>query len=455
MAERAFDVVVVGGGPAGEVCAGRLGQAGLSVVLVEEHLAGGECSYYACMPSKALLRPGELTAEDARVPGVARGPIDVAAVLRRRDGVIHDFDDSGQADWLKERGVELVRAHGRLDGERRVRAGDDVLVAERAVVLATGSEPVMPPIDGLAEAPPWGNREATTAREVPRRLAVLGGGVVGVEMAQAWSSLGSAVTVIEAADRLLAGEEPFAGEQVATALTGMGVDVRLGEKASAVRRDRDGEVSIELDGGRPVVADELLVAVGRRPRTDDLGLETVGREPGEAIEVDNALRAPGLPWLHAIGDVDGRALLTHIGKYQARVAAQAILGREDGARLDPLVAPPPRVVFTDPAVAAVGHTLESARETGIEARAVDRPLEETAGASFEGRGDAGLARFIVDERRRVLVGATFTGARVGELLHAATIAVAGEVPLDRLWHAVPPFPTRSEVWLQLGEELGP
>jgi dihydrolipoamide dehydrogenase len=320
-------------------------------------------------------------------------------------------------------------------------------------VVATGSGPVMPPIDGLREAKPWTNREATTAEQPPGRLTILGGGVVGVEMAQAWRSLGSQVTLIEAADRLLAREEPFASEQVEQALREHGVDVRKGSKAAAVRA-RDGEVEVELDSGDVVPGDELLVAVGRRPNTHELGVETVGLEPGKPIEVDEWMRAPGADWLYAIGDVNGRALLTHMGKYQARIAADAILGPGgpclilDGARA-------PRVTFTNPQVAAVGYTLAGAQEAGLNARAVEVSTQASAGASFYGRDDApGTSRLVVDDDARVVVGATFTGPEVAEWLQAATIAVVGQVPLDLLAHAVPAFPTRSEVWLYLMQALG-
>jgi len=366
---------------------------------------------------------------------------------------VHNLDGGAQLPWLQERGVVLYRGQGVLEGERAVRVGSDLLRARRAVVLACGGGAALPPIPGLREARPWTNREVTTAAAIPASLLVLGGGVVGVEMAQAYASLGARVTVVEAQQRLIAREEEFASEQVRAALQDAGVEFTLGRKATAVRRDGAG-VTVELEDGGSHVADELLVAVGRRPHTEGLGLEGLGLPAGRPVEVDETLRVPGYEWLYAVGDVNGRALLTHMGKYQARLAADHILGRAvpgglcfDGARS-------PRVIFTEPQVAAVGYTLRDAREAGVNARAVDHPTQGSAGGSFVGRDAPGTVRLVVDVDRRVLVGATFTGVDVAEQLQAATIAIVGEVPLERLWHAVPCFPTRSEVWLELLQTYG-
>ncbi|HXQ88750.1 MAG TPA: NAD(P)/FAD-dependent oxidoreductase [Solirubrobacterales bacterium] len=455
MNERSYDAMVLGAGPSGEVCAGRLADAGWKVAIAERDLIGGECSYYACMPSKALLRPADVLDEAKRIPGVptGHGELEAQAVLDRRDEVIHDRDDSGQLPWLEEREIELFRGEARFEGERRVRIGDQVLVAERAIVVATGSKANMPPIEGLDTVRAWNNRDATTARHVPASMIVLGGGPVGSELSQAWASLGCDVTLVEGGEHLLSREEPFAGEEVAEALRErFGVDVRTGSKVEAVAPGDDSGVVATLAGGERVEAEEILIAVGRTPHTAELDLGAAGVEPNEHgyLETDDRLRVGGRDWLYAIGDVNGRALFTHMGKYQAWVAAENLLGRETEAKAEGIGSP--RVTFTDPQVAAAGKTLEQAREAGIDARAVDVPTDGTAGASFQGKDTGGTCRLVVDQAKETIVGATFTGFETADFLQAATFAIVGEMPISQLRHAVAPYPSRSEIWLKLLEK---
>jgi dihydrolipoamide dehydrogenase len=453
-----FDVVVIGAGPAGEVAAGRLADGGLKVAIVEDRLVGGECSYWACMPSKSLLRPYEALWEARRLPGPAEactGDLDVPAVLARRDEVIHDLDDSSQMPWLEDRGIELFRGEGRLTGERRVEVGGERLEAAKAVFLAGGTLPAMPPIPGLDEIDDaWTNREATTATEVPGALVIVGGGVVGVEMAQAFQVLGSQVALVEGERRLLPREEEFACVEVTESLRELGVDVRIGQRAESIGRAGDGRVEVTLGDGGTVGGDVLLVALGRTPQTEQLGLEELGFEAGRYVDVDAHMQVPGHPWLYAVGDVNGRALFTHMGKYQARVAADHVLGRDTAISHGADGPLSPRVVFGDPQIAAVGHTSDTAAEAGLDVDIVETATSGTAGGSFYGRGARGTTRLLIDRERRIVVGATIVGAEVGEMLHAATIAIVGEIPLERLRHAVPAFPTRSEVWLKLLEKAG-
>ncbi|MFD4985197.1 dihydrolipoyl dehydrogenase family protein [Streptomyces sp. NPDC058374] len=468
--DHTYDVVVVGAGPVGENVADRARAAGLSAAIVESELVGGECSYWACMPSKALLRPVLAQADARRLPGLERmtaGPLDTGAVLARRDSFASDWKDDSQVEWVDSTGTDLYRGHGRLAGERRVTvtAGDGkvtTLAARHAVALSTGTGAALPDLPGIEEARPWTSREATSATEAPGRLAVIGGSVVGVEMATAWQGLGSQVTLLVRGGGLLPRMEPFAGELVAESLRAAGADVRTGVSVTGLSRDASG-VTLTLDDGARLQVDEVLFATGRKPRTGDLGLDTVGLTPGDWLTVDDTLRVTGSDWLYAVGDCNHRALLTHQGKYQARIAGAVIAARAQGRPLDTgrwgahsatadhdAV---PQVVFTDPEAASVGLTLQEAESAGHRVRAVDQDLSQIAGAALYGDDYRGQARMVVDLDREVLLGVTFVGPGVGELLHSATVAVAGEVPVDRLWHAVPAYPTISEVWLRLLEAL--
>jgi pyruvate/2-oxoglutarate dehydrogenase complex dihydrolipoamide dehydrogenase (E3) component len=472
MAEsRHYDVIVIGAGSTGENVADRAVKGGLSAVIVEAELLGGDCSYWACMPSKALLRPMSALRAAQRVGGAREavtGDLDVDAVLARRDSFTSNWDDSSQVHWVESAHIDLVRGHAKLAGERRVvvLTGDEPLslLANHAVVVASGSVPAVPPVPGLAEAKPWTTREATSAKEVPPRLAVLGGGVAGCELAQAFASLGSDVTVLEIGERVLAASEPFASEIVAESLKESGIDVRTDVKVRGVDRTSSGTVLVTLDDG-VIVVDEMLVAAGRRARTDDIGLETVGLQPGSWLDVDDTLAVQGVEgdWLYACGDVNHRVLLTHQGKYQARACGDGIAARAKG-HFDPkpwgkYVATAdhravPSVIFTDPEVGSVGLTEAQAKAAGLNVRAVDYKMGDVSGAHLYADNYNGQARMVVDEDRHVVVGATFVGPDAGELVHAATIAIVGEVPLERLWHAVPTYPTISEIWLRLLEAYG-
>jgi pyruvate/2-oxoglutarate dehydrogenase complex dihydrolipoamide dehydrogenase (E3) component len=456
-----FDVVVLGAGPTGENAADYAHRNGMSVAMVESELVGGECSYWACMPSKALLRTGHAVAAARRLPGVV-AESDPLAVLKRRDGFTHDWHDDSQVDWAQGAGLTVVRGRGRLAGERTVAVdGGPTLHARHAVVVATGSVPVRPPLPGLDSVRTWSSREATAAHAVPGRLGVLGGGVVGCELAQAWQRLGAEVVLLVRGPRLLTGMEPFAGERVADALRAEGVDVRLSTSPDSVAPDGDA-IALSI-GGETVVVDELLLATGRRPNTADLGLDAVGLDPGHALEIDDTglVAGAGGEWLYAAGDVTGRAPLTHQGKYQGRIVGAAIGARAAGTPLD--TGPwgehvstadhtaVPQVVFTDPEVASVGRTAEQARAAGLDCAVIDLPFA-VAGSSLQADDYDGAVRMVVDRAREVVVGLTFVGQDTAELLHAATIAVVAEVPLARLWHAVPAYPTMSEIWLRLLEQ---
>ncbi len=470
--ESDYDVIVLGAGPIGQNAAERARAAGLSVAVVERELVGGECSYWACVPSKALLRPVIAIADARRVDGAREavtGSISSAGVFGRRNRCVSIWDDSGQADWVSGIGATLIRGHGRLAGPRRVAVStpggeQPVLTARHAVVVCTGSRPALPDLPGITEAKPWTNREATDSSYVPGRLAVIGAGGVGVEMATAWQGLGSQVTLLARGSGLLPRMEPFVGELIARGLAEAGVDVRLEASVRALRRPDGGQVTLELDDGSELDVSEVLFATGRAPLTDDIGLETVGLTPGSWFDVDDTCRVRAIEdgWLYAAGDVNHRALLTHQGKYQGRIAGAAIGARAAGQPLD--TSPwgvhattadhyaVPQAFFTDPEAAAVGLTARQAEDAGHRIRTVDVEIGDVVmGAKLYADGYTGRARIVVDVDRGHLLGVTLVGPGVTEMLHSATIAVAGQVPVDRLWHAVPCFPTVSELWLRLLE----
>jgi pyruvate/2-oxoglutarate dehydrogenase complex dihydrolipoamide dehydrogenase (E3) component len=478
MTTHDFDVIIIGAGPVGENVADRIVQGGLTAAIVERELIGGECSYWACMPTKALLRDAAALRAVRHLPGAnaaVTGDLDIAAVLRRRDAFASHWKDDGQAEWLDSAGITLFRGEGRICGVRTVEViaanGETVVLnARHAVVVATGSSALIPSIEGLSDARPWTSREAASAASVPGRLAIIGGGVVATEMATAFSAFGSTVTII-ARNGLLPAVEPFASELAVKSLRADGVDLYLGTEPTRITRDETGEVHLELADGTTLRADEVLVATGRTPNTTSLGMENIGLIPGDWLTVDTALRVvqnTGAPvdgdWLYAAGDVNRRVLLTHQGKYQARILGDRIVARANGAALDETAwgrhaftaddRAVPQVIFGDPEIATVGYTVAGAALRGLNIRAVEYDLAVVAGSALHSDGYEGRALMVVDEDRKVIVGFTIVGPDVAELLHSATIAIAGEVPLDRLWHAVPSYPTVSEVWLRLLETYG-
>ncbi|MBV9823754.1 MAG: NAD(P)/FAD-dependent oxidoreductase [Actinobacteria bacterium] len=483
---REWDVIVVGGGAAGENAAQYATQfSGLEAVIVEAELLGGECSYWACMPSKALLRPVEVAATGRDLPGVREligdRKLDAGPVLARRDAVVNHLDDSSQVNWALGVGIDVVRGLGRLSGVREVTVtapdgSERVLTARHAVVLDTGSSAAIPPVPGLAEARPWTSRDVTNLHEIPRRMVVVGGGVVACESVTWLHGLGvEEITVVEGAPELLARNEPFAGQILRTAFEQAGITVRTGAKVTAAHRAEvndapvghrhGGEVTITLDSGEQLTADEVLVAAGRRPHSDDLGLETVGLKPGGYVSVDDQLTVEGVEgeWLYAIGDLCGRALLTHMGKYQARIAGEVIAARAAGRALETGLTgrhaditdhdQVPQVTFTDPEIGSVGLTEQQARDKGLDVEAVEYDMANLAGTYVLREHYVGRAKLVIDRQADLLVGATFVGTGIAELVHSATVAVVAKVPLPVLWHVVPSYPTASEVWLRLLEEL--
>ncbi|QRW10744.1 hypothetical protein RhiLY_09743 [Ceratobasidium sp. AG-Ba] len=454
-----YDVIVIGAGAVGENVADYATRGGLKVALIENELA--------CMPSKALLRPGAALRSARAVEGVkqvipSKAKVDVAAVLARRDKATSNWNDAGQVKWVDSAGIDLVRGTAKVTGVREVTVGEKVYEAKYAVVAATGSSAFVPDIPGLREAMPWTSREATSSKVAPESLIILGGGVVACEMATAYASFGTKVTMVVRGKSLLGGQEEFAGELVAKGLKSSGVTIHFDSSLTHVSRTGDkGPVTATTTTGETLHAAQILVAAGRTPNSANLGIDTfqIPTVRGGWLDVDDTLLVRGTDWLYAVGDINGRALLTHQGKYQARAAGSVIAARAFGKDVETEAwgvhvatadaAAVPQVTFTDPEVASVGLMSEVALKKGIKIQVVDYNLAWLAGSSVYSDDYEGQARIVVDTERDVIVGATFVGPEVGEMVHAATIAVVGEVPIERLWHAVPSYPTVSEIWLRL------
>jgi pyruvate/2-oxoglutarate dehydrogenase complex dihydrolipoamide dehydrogenase (E3) component len=443
-----FDVVVLGMGPGGEVAAARLLESGRRVAVVERELIGGECAYWACVPSKTLLRPPEIKSEARHAAGTGTPELDWAAVRDYRDFMIRNLDDSNQVKDYEEHGATVIKGHGRLAGKGQVDVDGRILTTEH-VIVATGSDPRIPPIQGTENVPVWTNREATTLREIPGRVLMIGGGPVGIELGQFLARFGTHVTLVQSADRLIPREDPRVSELTLQALESDGIDVRVGRQLSRIRRDGSSGIA-ELDDGSKIAIDVVVIGAGRTPRTQDLGLETIGvKASPRGLPVDQRCRVTEGVW--ALGDVTGVILFTHVAKYQGRVVADNLLGNNRLARYQGI----PRVVFSDPEVAAVGLTQQQAQDQGLHVATatVDLPAKLARPWTYEQhpRGELGL---VADQKRRVLVGAWAVAPLASEWIHQAALAIRAQIPIDTLLDSVAQFPTYSEGYLKAAETLG-
>jgi pyruvate/2-oxoglutarate dehydrogenase complex dihydrolipoamide dehydrogenase (E3) component len=446
MADR-FDVIVLGAGPAGEAAVSTLLRGGASVAMVERELIGGECTNWACVPTKTLLRPPEVKGESQRAPGVPDPRLDFGPLAEYRDYMVSNHDDTKRQESYEKRGVTVVKGEGVFDGPGRVRVNGRVLEA-KDVIVATGSDPVIPPLDGLEEAGYWTNREASSLHEIPESAVILGGGPVGVELAQFLSRYGCDVTVVHKPDRLVNREDPRLCSLLGKQLREDGISVRLGVAGEKVRKDGANRI-LTLSSGEEVAGEVLIVAVGRRARKDDLNLESVGVQPGpRGIEVDESLRAGEGVW--AIGDCTGGLMFTHNGKYQGRVAVANILGKQAKADYRAI----PRVVFTHPEIAAVGLTEAAAREQGLDVASavIELPTSISRPYTYE-QDPRGTLGVVVDRGRQVLVGAWALAPLASEWIHQAGLAIRAEVPLEVLQDTVAQFPSYSEGYLAAFREL--
>ncbi|KAB2847910.1 MAG: NAD(P)/FAD-dependent oxidoreductase [Hyphomicrobiaceae bacterium] len=444
-----FDAIVIGAGPAGEVASSRLLKQGLRTALIERELVGGECGYWACIPSKTLLRPTEALAEARRTPGLSQPETTWSEIVKYRDYMIRNLDDTGAVKGYEDSGVSVFKGEARIVAPGTVEVDGTRLSSER-IVIATGSEATIPPIDGLQDAGFWTNREATTFSEVPESVVMLGGGPVGIELGQMLRRFGAEVSIVQSADRLIDREEPRVSELIEEALRADGVEVLLSQKAVAVKGDASHK-TVELDSGVSVTAERLIVATGRRPRTSELGLEALGVQPGEHGEVPTDERCRVTDGVWAVGDVTGVSLFTHVGKYQARTACADIAGKSATADYRAI----PRVVFTDPEIAAVGLTTEQAKGRGISLLEGRADLMNVARTETYAKGLGGEMGVLADRDRGILVGAWAVGPLAGEWIHQAVLAVKAEIPVEMLLDTVAQFPTFSEAYLGALDGLEP